>query len=506
MADQYGNDHVLVKNTIEFNKADKIKLLGYLRISVGLGIFFTLVQATNIFLINAKANNPITLSWGILTFLLALLNIVNLLVSIKQVAVIGSDPDDYGNKSDNLLTRTLFILNLFLTFGFILFFIIYKFAQSDLWSHFQMVNEIKFLDGFKTYLSDKSAWLNFLSLFNIGIGAHAVVTYYALTGSQPAIRFYLFSCAAVLTLVSFLILNQFNVIKSVFHGKEDIFSWSNWNDRLTWSFAIAAIPISILVYLANQKRLKNGVLILGTLLLVLVAIQGSAAGQTYRDFKSVDAHFRARCGPELSKIHRNFVETYPCQNKYVYENRKLCPQSTNTITECIKDPHICDRSLLMRAWEENISLDASFPAYGCADERACGALYLIYTTPILTYATLVLAWCFVAFALSSFAFLLSSKPTGDQLNPGITYLLWVLLLIVFVVGLFLLGLMTHAKIPKRPLVTDAFALGEETTNFSTDVSEFSTLSKTLRHGESAAHAAAVNHQEISTSPDSGDVY
>jgi hypothetical protein len=318
---------LLAKNSGEYNRADKLKLLSLMRISVGLGIFLALVQTTNLFLINSKANNPITLGWGILTILVTLTNIINLLWSQRLSKSLGNNTnlDPYGLNTDNVTTRVLFVLNLLLTFGFIIFFIIYKFAQSELYSHFQMINEVKFLDGFKDYLAEKNSWMNFLSLVNIGVGAHAVVTYFAMAGSQPAIRFYIFSVAGPLVAFSFLILNQFNVLASVFHLKEDVFSWNNWNDRVTWSFAIVAIPLSLLVYICNYKKLKNGLLILGSILLVLVAIQGSAAGQTYRDYKSVDNHFRNRCGPELSKIHRNYIETFPCNNKYVYENKGVCP-------------------------------------------------------------------------------------------------------------------------------------------------------------------------------------
>lgn len=94
----------------------------------------------------------------------------------------------------------------------------------------------------------------------------------------------------------------------------------------------------------------------------------------------------------------------------------------------------------MRTWEENITKDNTYPTYACAQEKCCGALYIIYTSPVLAYATLVLTWSLLAFAVSTFTFLISSKPNGDPLNPLVISFFYILLAIILIGGGFLLGL------------------------------------------------------------------
>jgi hypothetical protein len=64
-----------VKPQTEWTKEDKLVHLNIQKGVSGLGIFFSIVLCTNLFLINAWLSNHLTLGFGIVSLLLCLANI-----------------------------------------------------------------------------------------------------------------------------------------------------------------------------------------------------------------------------------------------------------------------------------------------------------------------------------------------------------------------------------------------------------------------------------------------
>jgi len=73
-------------------------------------------------------------------------------------------------------------------------------------------------------------------------------------------------------------------------------------------FAIFSIPLMIITYLGNHYRLKNLLLMTGSVMLVLIAVQTSAAGVTFREYKSIMNHYSQNCNLELGDIDHKYIE------------------------------------------------------------------------------------------------------------------------------------------------------------------------------------------------------
>ncbi len=196
------------RNQHDYTKQDKLSLLTLSRLTVFFGVFFSIVQATNLFLINFQSNNPITLSWGILSILLTLLNIFYIVWNIQESKRISNTSDLFAERSDNLTSRIIFIIYFIVAISFSLIFLVYKVAQTDLYNYYEMAHQTRLLTNYKLFLDEKSIWIVVLSILNLLVIVQVLFTSYVLTGTQHAIRYYIYTTAILLTAVSFLILNQ----------------------------------------------------------------------------------------------------------------------------------------------------------------------------------------------------------------------------------------------------------------------------------------------------------
>lgn len=276
-----------------------MRVLSHSRITAFLGVFFGIVLTTNLFLLNTESSNPLTLTWGILSIVITIANISYIVWNIQEAKILEMSEDPYAKKSDNLESRIFFIAYFLFFVSFAMLFLVFAVGKSELRNYYQLEHATKLLVAYEAFLTEKSFWINVLALLNILVFFHILYATVVLTGSQNAIRYYIYTSASALILISFLILNQFKVIASVFRGNASLFSFDAWNDSIAKYLAISAIVLMIIMSLANHYRLKNLLLMTGSVLLVLVALQTNAAGQSFREYKTISRYFHGRCNIEL---------------------------------------------------------------------------------------------------------------------------------------------------------------------------------------------------------------
>jgi len=74
----------LVKPQTEWTREDKLVQLNIQKGVAGLGIFFSIVLCTNLFLINAWLSNHLTLGFGVVSLILCLGNIAFLVWALNN--------------------------------------------------------------------------------------------------------------------------------------------------------------------------------------------------------------------------------------------------------------------------------------------------------------------------------------------------------------------------------------------------------------------------------------
>lgn len=104
----------LVKSTAEWNKKDKLTLLNIQKGVSSLGTFFSIVQCTNLFLINHKENNSITIGFGVTTLVVTLLNLLTLFWALRQTKKAKEAQDNDAESTDNDFSRLLLFFSLVL--------------------------------------------------------------------------------------------------------------------------------------------------------------------------------------------------------------------------------------------------------------------------------------------------------------------------------------------------------------------------------------------------------
>jgi Ca2+/Na+ antiporter len=122
----------LVSFPTEWNKKSKNDLLTLQKGASALGIFFAIVQTTNIFLIQSQANNTLTLWFGISTIFVFALNVLTLVWALRQTKRVRQAEDDAAEATDNIFTRALLFLQLVIFQLFAVYFLLFRFAPNDL--------------------------------------------------------------------------------------------------------------------------------------------------------------------------------------------------------------------------------------------------------------------------------------------------------------------------------------------------------------------------------------
>lgn len=193
-----------VKPQGEWNRKDKLNFLKVQRILSSVGVFLSIILATNLFLINAQNSNPITKWFGIISALLGVFSVVSLLWSIKQSSVIEQSQDSYASETDNNFSRAILIAQINLLQFFALYFLLFNFAQGDLLNSFpdRKKQELAF-NAYRQTIEDKSTWINLLSLIGLAISAFTLFTASALANSTSTHRIAVYVFGLILLVVSF---------------------------------------------------------------------------------------------------------------------------------------------------------------------------------------------------------------------------------------------------------------------------------------------------------------
>jgi hypothetical protein len=412
------------------------------------------------------------LGWGITAVIVALLYGFALFWNIQKTKQIASDADPYGSSSDCFSARILFLLVLTTTVLSLIYFVVYKFAtiagDNHLSQYFLASHDSERLVGYHTYLADKATWLNFLSVINVIIGLHTCFTLFTLTGSPVSVRIYLNTYLLVFTVVSWLLIRQHGIMSKqlpspLWNGTNSIPSQhktdisDEWSYNLVNAFSIAAIPLAGLLILANNYKLKNGSFILGTVLLLLIALTVTAVGYISRDYRVRIKHYSDdttngnNWRNEVCKIDRKFLEGLENNRKYIYKNYDLCPARTlQGVYECVENPSNYPGRTTPQCviWENSIIPNGAPPSQNAiVNERMRGVVTLLFTRPVLTYITLGLAWIFVGFIITAYTFYLSSREKGTSNTATLNYIFLALFVLFLIVAFIFSGLNPAQAIP-----------------------------------------------------------
>lgn len=172
-----------IKPQSEWTREDKLNFLNYEKLFAALGIFFSLVLCTNLFLINAQESNHLTLGFGITSLILCLANIAFMLWALKTTNVVKSSEDQHAEESDSNFSRIILFIAIIMLVTFATFYLIFSFAQSDLINQYEANHQIKQIQAYKDYVASKFGWIEFLSYANIVCLFLTIFCVFALTGS-----------------------------------------------------------------------------------------------------------------------------------------------------------------------------------------------------------------------------------------------------------------------------------------------------------------------------------
>ena len=131
------DSNALVKPQSEWNRGDKLNFLNYEKLFAALGIFFSIVLSTNLFLINAQESNHLTLGFGIASLLLCLANIAFMFWALKYTNLVKSSQTSHAEESDSNFTRLILFIAIIMLVTFTTFYLIFTFAQNDLINQYE---------------------------------------------------------------------------------------------------------------------------------------------------------------------------------------------------------------------------------------------------------------------------------------------------------------------------------------------------------------------------------
>lgn len=424
-------------------------MLTFQKIVAPLGIFVSIVLCTNLFLINGQMNHFHTLWFGIFTIFMALMYVVSFFWAMKMSSTVNRSQELGADQTDCHFTRFMHFISLILTVIFMIYFFLYEYAQTDMKNEFKANNDERQIANYTQYLAAKDNWVYFLSIVNIIFGAFTIICTYALSGSFVSSRLMIYLIGIVLMWACYNLISNLQDVKSIFKGQS--YHIEHYVFDISYGTAIASIIFLVFTILANLRILKLAYLILGTLLLICIAIQIPAAGNVFRTYNAVNAYYEKNCIPEQAKIHASYLEgKLSCPFKYIYQTQQNCPSEDPV--NCLTQFNTCEKEKLAVVWEDSIiNLPSSSPTFGCINTKCCGKVSNIYARTLLLLGKSILYYLFFTFIIGSFCLQLSAKPKGDKtLQPTLQLAVLILFAIVVISGFFYVTLQKQMSIQQKP--------------------------------------------------------
>ncbi|EAR98875.2 transmembrane protein, putative (macronuclear) [Tetrahymena thermophila SB210] len=394
-------------------RGDKSLLFKIQMVISSIMIFVGIVQATNIFLLNKQQDNSITLGFIVIIILLVVLSTINILWALKTSKLLAVS-DSPQNATNTKFTQVLLFFTLILLTLYVVFFVLFQFAQSDLFNA-AMASSQSDLQKYQTIYNDHKQWIHIFGYVNCVFLVFTAFTQQIMSDSKVAANLMIFLLSISLLFVSYYLLHAINVLYSVF----DYPSYSFDTEPLTAlkSVAVVSILLLIMIVIINLRKKEVSYLLLGTLLLLTLIVAVPSAGKVFRMYNDVNNSYTNNCHEQLGHLDYQYLASQGCQQKYIY--REGSPKDCgNRFDDCfesidnLRKTGVEEKRFITTVWEESLYPKSSQqPRIAGLSSQCCGTVVNVYSRPFLKVGALALSYIILVFFLSSYLYSNSSHPS-----------------------------------------------------------------------------------------------
>lgn len=415
-------DHKQLLNQEDYLAKEKVRILNLNLIISILSILFMIAEIICSFLLNSLYSLSIPLLLGLLC-IIGLLNAVFVLIwSLWTRSALAKTNDKWGDNTDTLLSRILFITSIFIFFGLLALTLI-----LNIWGS-------RGLDLYLASSVDSSSsdylgeWLHLtwitsaFSLLNMIVLLYMIYASFVCSGSPNTVRILLYESCILQMVFSFVVLNY---VKLIFEYDEDskISQFLNLNIYgILIFFLLVVIILSLTLYMINYYRWRSGYLMGGAMKIILILILIGIGGNIYRESVSIHEAFNGDCREYLSYLSYDDISTYGCTPKYIEYGLEYLN---------------CTDSEQVLVWEDMINGESNTykNTIGCLNKNCCNIVGDIYELNLLKLESFNIALVCAAFISVACCFFLTNKYSGERnLKKIMEYLFMVVLAILFILG------------------------------------------------------------------------
>lgn len=415
-------DQKQLLNQEDYVAKEKVRILNLNMLISIFSIAFMAAEIICSFLLNSLYSLSIPLLLGLLC-VIGLLNSVFVFIwSLWTRRTLAKSNDKWGENTDTLLSRILFITSVFIFFGLLALTLI-----LNIWT-------TRGLDLYLAASVDSSSsdylneWLHLawitsaFSILNLIMLLYMIYASFICSGSPNTVRILLYESCILQTVFSFVVLNY---VKLIFQYDEDskISQFLNLNIYgMLIFFLLVLIILSLTLYMINYYRWRSGYLMGGALKIILILILIGIGGNIYRESVSIHGAFEGDCKEYLSYLSYDDISTYGCTPKYIEYGLEYLN---------------CTDSDQVLVWEDEINGESNTykNSIGCLNKNCCNIVGDIYEINLLKLESFNIALVCVSFISVACCFFLTNKYSGERnLKKIMEYLFMAVLAIFFILG------------------------------------------------------------------------
>lgn len=434
---EFDQKHLL--NQEDYLAKEKIKILNLNLLISLLSLIFMLASAISSFLLDSIYSSSIPLLLGLLSLYGIFNAIFSFIWSIWQRRVLLRSQEKWGESTDSLFSRLLFISSTLLFFTLLVLIIaLYLWTARGL-ALFLASNSPGTEKDFISQWETLRGIITSCGIINLLIFFYQIYAAFVCCGAPNTVRVLLYLSGLLQVVFGFFVLNY---VKMVFQYGEET-QVAKFLDLSLYGvmggLIIVLIITVIMVYIVNYKRWRGEYLMCGALMMILAVILIGLGGSVYREGLLIQASFNDNCKVYLSALSSDDVETYGCSRKYwEYGNNYLN----------------CTDSEQVLVWEDEIDgeLNRYKNSIGCLNTQCCSIIGDVYDLNLLKLESFNIALIAMTFISISACFFLTNKYSGDRsLKRILEYLYIIAIFLLLIAGLVSLFLF-EAQLPEERIL------------------------------------------------------